>query len=87
MDKITQALESLFAHHRIVFWYDAGEELRADYEALHLPGVEKIELANNQFGTKHRILKAQPEGRFLLYQADERPAGCLAQAVATPEIV
>ena len=46
-DRIAQALTKLFDRHRIVFWYDAKQELRDDFEALQLPGVEKLELTNN----------------------------------------
>ena len=54
-DKIVQSLGHLFERHRIVFWYDAAKELREDYEALKLKGVEKIEIRNDEFGIKHRI--------------------------------
>jgi uncharacterized protein (TIGR02687 family) len=67
-DRIAQALQRLFDKHRIVFWYDTKQELRADYAALDIPGVEKIELANNEFGVKHRILRQQPDQKFLLYR-------------------
>lgn len=66
--KIAQALTRLFEKHRIVFWYDTKHELRADYVALNLPDIEKIELANNEFGIKHRVLREQPEQKFLLYR-------------------
>ena len=32
MDKITQIISRLFEKHRIVFWYDAKQELRQEYE-------------------------------------------------------
>lgn len=47
-NRIAQALTKLFDRHRIVFWYDAKKELRDDFEALSLPGVEKLELTNNE---------------------------------------
>ena len=50
--KIQQALGNLFDKQRSVFWYDTRREFRADFETLDLPGVEKIELANNEFGVK-----------------------------------
>ncbi|NCO66925.1 MAG: hypothetical protein GW874_10065, partial [Solirubrobacter sp.] len=69
MDKqIAQALQRLFERHRIVFWNDTNRELRSDFDALKLAGVEKIELTNNEFGVKYRILREQPEDRFLLYR-------------------
>lgn len=71
--KIAQALSKLFEKHRIVFWYDNLHELRADFVALALPGIEKIELNNNEFGVKHRILREQPEQKFLLYRDGPQP--------------
>src|SRR5690606_2096859 len=71
--KINQALTNLFEKQRIVFWYDNLLEFRADFEALELPGVEKIELANNEFGVKYRILREQPEQKFLLYREGAEP--------------
>ncbi len=32
-NRIAQALNKLFDRNRIVFWYDAKKELRADFEA------------------------------------------------------
>ena len=61
MEKIRQALTKLFDGHRIVFWYDENNELRSDYEALDFPEVEKIELKNNEFGVKYRVLKEKPD--------------------------
>jgi len=71
--KITQALSNLFDKQRIVFWYDTRLEFRADFETLELPDVEKIELANNEFGVKYRLLREQPEQKFLLYREGAEP--------------
>jgi len=73
-DRIAQALTKLFNRHRIVFWYDAKQELRDDFEALQLPGVEKLELTNNEYGIKYRLLREQPEQKFLLYREGPQPA-------------
>jgi uncharacterized protein (TIGR02687 family) len=73
-NRIAQALTKLFDRHRIVFWYDAKQELRDDFEALQLPGVEKLELTNNEYGIKYRILREQPEQKFLLYREGPQPA-------------
>lgn len=66
--KIAQALAHLFGKHRIVFWYDSQCELRAEFSALVLPDVEKIEIDNNEFGVKYRILRERPDQQFLLYR-------------------
>ena len=72
-NRIATALTKLFDRHRIIFWYDAKKELRDDFEALSLPGIEKIELANNEYGLKYKILREQPERKFLLYREGPQP--------------
>ncbi|MBC3809622.1 BREX-1 system phosphatase PglZ type A [Undibacterium seohonense] len=71
--KITQALSNLFDKQRIVFWYDTRHEFRADFAAMELPDIEKIELTNNEFSVKHRVLRAQPAQKFLLYRDGPEP--------------
>lgn len=72
--KIAQALTNLFGKQRIVFWYDLRHEFRTDFETLELPDVQKIELANNEFTVKYRVLREQPEHKFLLYRDGAQPA-------------
>ncbi|WP_419637718.1 hypothetical protein, partial [Thiolapillus sp.] len=72
-DRIAQALTKLFERHRIIFWYDAKKELRSDFEGLKLPGIEKLEVANNEFGVKYRLLREKPEQKFLLYRKGPQP--------------
>ena len=75
MSDIAKALKKLFKDkHRIVFWYDAKQELSSEYEALELAGVEKLELLNNEFALKYRILREQPDQKFLLYHKGPQPA-------------
>ena len=52
--QITHALSRLFDKHRIVFWYDTKQELRSDFEAISISDVEKVEIANNEYGLKYR---------------------------------
>jgi len=73
MNEIEQSLTRIFNRHRIVFWYDVKRELRQEFEAVTLPGVEKIVLGNNQFGVKYCILREQPEQKFLLYHEGPPP--------------
>jgi uncharacterized protein (TIGR02687 family) len=74
MENIKHALTKIFNKHRIVFWYDVKKELRQEFEALELTGIEKIEVANNEFGVKYRILREQPDQKFLLYREGPQPA-------------
>lgn len=72
-DRINQALAKLFERHRLVFWCDVKKELRLSFETVDLPGVEKIALANNEFGVKYRVLREQPDRKFLLYSDGPMP--------------
>ena len=72
-NRISQALTKLFDKHRVVFWYDVKSELRGDYESLDLSGIEKIELTNNEFGVKYRVLREESEQKFLLYREGPEP--------------
>ena len=72
--KIQLALSNLFEKQRIVFWYDTRREFWANFAALEVNGVEKVELANNEFGLKYRVLRQQPDQKFLLYHHGPEPA-------------
>jgi uncharacterized protein (TIGR02687 family) len=72
-DRIALGLASQFEKHRIVFWYDAERDFRDAFEAVSLLDVEKVEIANNEFGLKHRILRQQPKQKFLLYRHGPEP--------------
>lgn len=73
MNKIESALTKLFDKHRIVFWYDTKKELRKDFESIALDGVEKVELDNNEFSLKYRMLRQEPDAKFLLYHEGKQP--------------
>lgn len=72
-DRIQAGLARLFEEHRIVFWYDAARDMRAAYEAADLPGVEKVEIANNEFGLKYRMLRQEPKQKFVIYKDGPEP--------------
>jgi uncharacterized protein (TIGR02687 family) len=72
-NKISATLARLFEASRIVFWYDAARDMREGYEAVDLPGVTKLEIANNEFGLKYRILRQEPGAKFLLYHDGPEP--------------
>lgn len=73
MSQIERVLQKLFETNRIVIWYDDTGEARGEFALLALEGVEKVEIANNEFGIKYRVLRQEPERKFLLYQGDPQP--------------
>ena len=72
-EKILRALSNLFDKHRIIFWYDGKKELRVDFEDLQLTSIEKVEIKNNEFAIKHRVLREDPKQKFLLYHEGPQP--------------
>lgn len=73
-ERIENALLKIFERHRIVFWNDSKQELRDDFHSVQLPGIEKVELVNNEYSIKYRILREQPEQKFLLYREGPQPS-------------
>lgn len=72
-DRIKASLERLFDEHRIVFWYDAARDMRGEFDAVDLTGVTKVEIANNQFGLKYRMLRQEPKAKFLVFHDGPEP--------------
>ena len=71
--QIKQALDNLFKKHRIVFWYDDKQEFVKDFEGLEFDDIAKVEINNNEFYLKYKILREQKEQKFLLYKNEARP--------------
>ena len=74
IDRVTASLKRHFEEHRIVFWYDAARDMRGDFDDVELAGVTKVEIANNQFGLKYRMLRLEPKTKFLVYHEGPEPA-------------
>jgi uncharacterized protein (TIGR02687 family) len=71
--KVQMALEKLFQHHRLIFWYDDTGEMTGLFDSLHIPEVTKLVIQNNEFTLKHQILIEQPKQQFLIYQDKPKP--------------
>lgn len=72
-EHITRGLQAQFDRHRIVFWYDAKQELREAFDEVSLHDVTKIEIQNDEFSIKHRVLKQEPDQKFLIYKHGPEP--------------
>jgi uncharacterized protein (TIGR02687 family) len=73
-DRVTASLERLFEDQRIVFWYDTARDMRGEYDAVQLTDVTKVEVANNQFALKYRMLRQEPASKFLVFHDGPEPA-------------
>ena len=72
-DKLHNALAARFEEHRIVFWYDDKRELRETFDAVELEGVTKIVIDAKRFGLKYRLLREEPDTKFLLFHEGAQP--------------
>ncbi len=72
-EKINAMILSRFNRHRLVFWYDPAGDMRDVFESFSDPSIEKIELANNELQVKFRVLRQEPDRKFLVYAPFERP--------------
>ena len=66
-EKLHNALVARFEDHRIVFWYDDKGELRETFDVLALEGVTKLIMSDQPFGLKYRVLRQEPNTKFLLF--------------------
>ena len=73
MSKITESLTKLFNQHRVVFWYDAKQELREEYENISIEGIKKVEGEKNPFEIKVSIYQDSNQ-KFLFYFPYEKPS-------------
>lgn len=78
MSEITGVREHLarrFGGQRVVFWHDPAGEYAADLERLDLPGVAIVQVANDEYGIKNRLLHEEPVTKFLVYRKGAAPSG------------
>ncbi len=72
-ERIAASLARFFEEKRIVFWYDVACDMRETFDALDMPNVTKLTIANNEFGLKYRILRQEPHVKFLLFYEGAEP--------------
>jgi uncharacterized protein (TIGR02687 family) len=75
MSGIAQHLAQRFEQQRIVIWHDADGDYASDLDELALPDVTVLRVANNEFGLKYRILRGEPDAKFLVYRTGPIPRG------------
>lgn len=72
MSKIEQRLKALFKESRIVVWQDEGGSLKDEFNSLNLDAI-KLELNNNEFGIKVKVLYEDTKSNFLIYSQNGEP--------------
>ena len=54
---IKESLIKLFSKNRIIFWHDKKNEMLEEFHNIEIEGVRKLEINNNEFSLKYKILK------------------------------
>lgn len=68
-------LKQRFESQRLVFWHDAVGEYTAEIDSLDLDGVTVLRVENNEYAVKHRVLRGEPNSKFLIYRCGSVPSG------------
>lgn len=68
-------LEQRFESQRLVFWHDGDGEYASEFGSLELEGVTTIQVENNEYAVKNRLLHEEPNTKFLIYRAGSVPDG------------
>lgn len=68
-------LQRRFEVHRIVFWHDPDGQHSEELNDLDLSEVQILQVANNEYAVKHRILREATDGKFLIYRSGRIPTG------------
>ena len=73
-ENIQRKLEAASAEARVVFWEDARGEFAEDAAGLEVAGAEVLVASGHALALKRRVLRGEPEGRFVIYRAGGAPA-------------
>lgn len=72
---VREHLARRFGGQRVVFWHDPEGEYVADLDGLDLPGVEIVQVANDEYKIKNRLLHEEPTAKFLVYRKGAARSG------------
>jgi uncharacterized protein (TIGR02687 family) len=75
LTSILPHLEERFAQQRLVFWHDSDGEYADELSVINLPEVTVVEISNNEYALKYRMLKQEPKAKFLVYRQGAVPTG------------
>lgn len=68
-------LEARFEQHRVVIWHDFDASYIDDLDELTPDGVTAVQVANDEFALKYRVLREEPQSKFLLYRSRQSLTG------------
>ncbi|WP_341258305.1 BREX-1 system phosphatase PglZ type A [Gordonia malaquae] len=72
---IADHLADRFSAQRIVVWHDPDGGYGSELVSLAPSDVTVLSIADDEFAVKHRVLRDEPTGKFLIYRAGAVPEG------------
>jgi len=57
----------------LLFWEDPSAEYREAIPQLHVSGLDIVDATGRELETKRRVLRNQPDARYVIYRAGEVP--------------
>ena len=73
MSKIQESIDKLMQQHRVLLWYDAEQKFTEEFEALKITNGEKLTVQNNELAVKYKVLRQQPNQKYLIYLPHPKP--------------
>ncbi|MCH4081489.1 MAG: BREX-1 system phosphatase PglZ type A [Atopobiaceae bacterium] len=71
---VKKRLEDAFQGNvRLVFWEDEGSDYAEAIESIQLEGATILNATHHEMAVKRRVLRQEPEGRFVLYRSGGAP--------------
>lgn len=72
---IADHLASRFEQHRVVVWHDRDGTYATEADAHAPAGVTVLRVENDEFSIKHRVMRGEPNARFLIYRGGSPAEG------------
>ena len=74
MKRIHDSLRTVLGRQRLVFWYDPDRQWQDAFDSFEEPGLHKLKVEGNEFGTKV-VIHRDPnrDARYLLYFPSPKP--------------
>lgn len=72
---VSDHLAARFEHHRVVLWNDPAGTYATEVDAQVPAVVTVLRVENDEFSIKHRVMRGEPQAKFLIYRGGARAEG------------
>lgn len=72
---ISEHLAARLERHRVVLWHDPAGTYAAEVDVQAPAGVTVLRVENDEFSIKHRVMRGEPEAKFLIFRGGSQVEG------------